>query len=381
MLKNPHNFAIYNWHVEISSKCFLKCPRCQRTEEAGSFKPKQLGLSFIKKIFSKDLMSQVMRITFSGNLGDPIYNTELIEMAQYLKSQNPSFQLVIVTNGSYRDSSWWRELAKYLNSSDEVIFSIDGWDQESNQKYRLNSDWKSILTGLKEMVRSQAFVRWSTIVFKHNCRYIEKIKQIAESLGADAFHVVLSERFGSRQNVYLNSEGVDPLEPDKAFVSDFLRSERYKYKFNTDKRKAMSLFYSKFNMRFNKNYMQAKMDYKNGGDILPSCKYGYRGVYIDVNGIWTPCSWVGSPYKEKESPLVKGKTHRYSECMKPYLKELDLNRHSLESVLSNKLWDWLERGWRKKNEAYVVCEKKCLKSYANTPAHFDKLRQKTKILR
>ena len=361
-MNNPYNFAIYNWHIELSSKCSLKCPRCQRTEEPHSFQPKQMNLRFIKKIFSRELMSQIMRITFSGNFGDPIYNTELIKIVDYLKVQNPSFQLVIVTNGSYKTQSWWKDLAQYLTPVDEIIFSIDGWNQESNQKYRINSDWESILTGVKEMVKSKAFVRWSTIIFKHNLHNIGGIRQLAQKIGVDSFAIVLSERFGSYQNVYLNSEGVDPLEPDKHLISDFLRPERYKHIFN--KSKAMSEFYKKFNVIFKKNYDETKLNYKNS-EILPSCKYGYRGVYVDVNGIFSPCCWVGSPYKAKESPLVRGKIHKYSECVEPYLEELNLHRHSLDSVLSNKLWNWLEKGWRNKGMAYVVCEKKCLKSYTD----------------
>ena len=371
-MRNPHNFSIYNWHIELSSKCPLKCPRCQRTEEPDSFKPKQLELAFIKKVFNKKLMSEVMRITFSGNLGDPIYNTELIEIVKYLKSKNPSFQIVIVTNGSYRPQSWWRELAQYLTPFDEIVFSIDGWDQKSNQKYRINSDWESILKGLKEMTQSKACVRWSTIVFKYNCHSIDKIKQLAQKLGVDSFHIVLSERFGSYQNIYLNSEGVDPLEPDKKFISDFFRTKRYKYKFNTNKNKLMGSFYKSFNVQFKRKLTQTQLSYKDS-DILPSCKYGYRGIYIDVNGVFTPCCWINHIYREKESPFIKGKIHKYSEYIEPYLKELNLKHHSLDSVLSSRLWDVLESGWKEKGKAYVVCEKKCLKSYTYKTHSLNKL--------
>lgn len=307
-------------------------------------------------------MPQVMRIVFSGNFGDAIYNTELIQIVEYLKSQNPSFQLVIVTNGSYKPQKWWVQMAQHLTPFDEIIFSIDGYDQKSNEIYRMNSDWDSIMTGIKEMVKSKACVRWSTIIFKHNSCNIDKIKQTAQNIGVDSFHIVLSERFGSYQNVYLNSEGIDPLEPDKQFISDILRTRRYKYKFQTNKLKAMSLFYKKFNQEYEKKYKQTQQNYKNS-EILPSCKYGYRGVYIDTNGLFTPCCWVGHPYKEKESPIVKNKIQKYAKCIEPYLEELNLNHHSLESVLSHRLWAWLEKGWREKGQAYVVCERKCLRSY------------------
>lgn len=303
-----------------------------------------------------------MRITFSGNLGDPIYNTELISIVKYLKSQNPSFQLVIVTNGSYKSSVWWEELAQYLTPFDEIIFSIDGWDQESNEKYRVNSDWASIITGLKIMIKSKACVRWSTIIFKYNSHHIDKIKQMAKDMGVDHFHIVLSERFGSHLKMWLNSDGVDHLEPEKKYISDILRTKRLKWRFPTNKSKGFSLFYKKFDKIYDNLYSQTKSEYKNN-EILPSCKYGYRGIYINAEGVFSPCCWTGVPYGEKRSPLIKDKVHKYSEYMAPYLKELNLNHNSMESVLSHKLWGFMEEGWREKGKAYVVCEKKCLRAY------------------
>ena len=202
-IKNPYNFALYNWHLEISSKCSLKCPRCPRTEDPELFSPKELSLEFIKKVFNTKLLSQVHRITFSGVYGDPIYNAEMIDIVKYLKSKQPSIQLVVITNGGYKNQHWWRKLAEQLTDNDEIIFSIDGWDQESNQKYRINSDWNSMMLGLKEMVKSKAYVRWSSILFSYNYKHIDKMRKLAQDSGADAFYLVLSDRFGSHKAKYL----------------------------------------------------------------------------------------------------------------------------------------------------------------------------------
>jgi len=362
MIHNPYNFAIYNWHVEISSKCTLKCPRCLRTMHPQSYKPKQIGLDFVQKVFSPKVMSQVMRVTFAGNLGDPIYNTELIPIVKYLKSQNPSFQLVIVTNGSYKSQLWWQELSKYLTPFDEIIFSIDGWNQNSNEQYRVNSDWNSIMLGLREMVKSKACVRWSTIIFKYNSQSIEKIKNIAKNLGVDSFHITLSERFGTHNKAYLNSEGIDPLEPDSKFISPYLRTKRFKHKFKTKKWSAMFKFWKTFDPIYNQKYLQTKQMYKNC-DILPACLHGYRGIYIDCDGLFFPCCWTGYHYEEQTNGLTYG-------VFEPYLDELNLYKNSLESVLSHNIWHWLKVGWKKKGQAYVICKNKCHNSYSENNPEF-----------
>jgi len=356
---NPQGYALYNWHVELSSKCPLRCPRCQRTEEPDSFTAKEIDPGLIKKLFNPELMSQIKRITFSGNYGDPIYHSQFIEIVEYLKNLNPLCQLVIVTNGSHKKNDWWESLAEKLTPIDEIIFSIDGWNHQSNSFYRKGSDWNGIMSALEIMTKSEAYVRWSTIVFKNNMNEIENIKTLAQSKNVDHFHLVLSDRFGTYNETYLNDEGVDPLEPEPQFISQLRRTYRLKYKFKTAKWAKVSEYFKNFDETYNKKLKPAEMKFKDK-DVLPSCLYGYRGMYVDVNGIFTPCSWINHPYLEKSSPLYPGKIHFFDEVIKPHFDELNLNKHSLEEVLNSKLWAKLSKQWEQKGEAYVVCERKCL---------------------
>ena len=58
---------------------------------------------------------------------------------------------MIVTNGSHKKLSWWIELGKILDQHDSVHFSIDGYDNVSNNQYRVNSDYNSIIAGLQTL--------------------------------------------------------------------------------------------------------------------------------------------------------------------------------------------------------------------------------------
>ena len=66
--------ATWHWHIEISSKCTLKCPRCARSEVPDTLLNTELSLEFFKTNFTADFIeTNVEKITFCGDDGDPIY--------------------------------------------------------------------------------------------------------------------------------------------------------------------------------------------------------------------------------------------------------------------------------------------------------------------
>ena len=86
-------------HVELSSKCVLKCPRCPRTELQLDRLTQEITLGEFKSGFPVDVLSKIEHFIFCGDIGDPIYATEFLEIIEYIK-QNSSVRVRIVTNGS-----------------------------------------------------------------------------------------------------------------------------------------------------------------------------------------------------------------------------------------------------------------------------------------
>lgn len=360
LVNNPFGLQLYNWHLEVSSKCPLKCSRCTRTEFPGTYPVTELDPTFVRRLFSADfLRQQVKRITFSGGVGDPLYNSRLNEIFAYLKDTHPGVQLVLITNGSYKSSEWWQQLLSHLNSNDEIIFSIDGWDNDSNNQYRKNSDWNSIMAGLAEAVKSPALVRWSTIVFRFNEDHLDTIRELARAKGVDSFHAVLSERFGMH---YRDPQtGVDPLEPSAHFRSSIPRTQRFKETFKTHPAKlaASQNTFSAIDQEFRKSYAQTIAKYE-GHYILPTCKFGYRGLYVDVEGLLYPCSWVSHQFGSKTSHVNPERVLYYKDGFFKYRDRLSLHLRPLEDILSDPLWAELESGWRSEHSAFIICERKCL---------------------
>jgi len=53
-----------HWHIEPSSICAIKCPRCPRAEVPDSLLNRQLDLSFFKNQIGVDIVRQIKKITF-----------------------------------------------------------------------------------------------------------------------------------------------------------------------------------------------------------------------------------------------------------------------------------------------------------------------------
>ena len=170
-----------HWHIELTSSCTLKCPRCPRAEVPESLLNKSLTLDFFQNQIGETTVKQIRKITFCGNDGDPVYCKQFLEICEWLKKTNPAISLIIITNGSYKKPDWWQRLANILNEHDEINWSLDGWDQVSNEKYRVNCNWNSIVEGITTFTKNNTstYRVWAGIAFRFNEHNLTQQKELA----------------------------------------------------------------------------------------------------------------------------------------------------------------------------------------------------------
>lgn len=277
-----------HWHIEPSSICTLRCPRCPRIEVPESLLNKQLSLRFFQEQIGADVIRQIKKITFCGNDGDPIYCREFLEICEWLKVVNPLIHLVIITNGSYKLAEWWQCLGRILNHRDEINWSIDGWDQTSNEQYRVNSQWHSVMSGMKSFVdtNQDTYRVWATIGFRFNQHRLHEIKHIAQASGMDAWQLTKSTKFGTH---YPDAYGRDdPLCPESPnLISSSHRFERVIEDFTNRDRPSDML--KEIFWRRAQNLDQQK---KHSG----ICLIGNKGVFLTSQGEFYPCCWTANRY-------------------------------------------------------------------------------------
>ena len=321
--------ATWHFHIEISSKCTLRCPRCARQEVPDTLINTELDLAFFKRNFTEQfILDNVEKITFCGDDGDPIYAHDLVPVIDYIKRIKP-VQIVIVTNGSHKKPEWWRGLGSVLTSQDTVHFSIDGWDNSSNNLYRVNSDFDSILEGVVNL-RSTSSCRlvWATIAFKFNEDNLNKIASIAKSNGFDAVQFTKSTKFGSVYPSYGNN---DALEPSSQLVSKSHRFER----------DVILLSSRGLNSHTNEKNIQLYTSVSETNNVKPLCEIGNKGLYIDARGRLFPCCWVANRYSHNNE-------------WQTLAERFDLQTRTLTDVVADSFW-----GTEFKTFRWQECQTKC----------------------
>jgi MoaA/NifB/PqqE/SkfB family radical SAM enzyme len=328
-----------HWHIEPSSICAIKCPRCPRAEVPDSLLNRQLNLNFFKNQIGADIVRQIKKITFCGNDGDPIYCREFLQIVKWIKDVHPDIQLTIITNGSYKDTAWWNELALTLDSKDHMHWSIDGWDQLSNQQYRINSNWESIITGIDSFnsANTTTYKTWAAIGFKFNEHNISDMKNLAQALKFDQFQLTKSTKFGSKYPAAYGED--DYLEPsDKKLISVDFRFERQTQALGNKTHP---------DAQIKQIFLQRATDLKNT-DHSAICFIGNKGVFLNSRGEFYPCCWTANRYEHNQT----------------WQGKFNLNHKSFKEILSDPFWttEFLKFD-------NLECKTKCTKQKLNDPQH------------
>ena len=320
--------ATWHFHIEVSSKCTLRCPRCARQEVPDTLVNTELGLEFFKRNFTEQfVLANVEKITFCGDDGDPIYAHDLIPIISYIKTIKP-VEIVIITNGSHKKPIWWRELGSILTKQDTVHFSVDGYDNGSNNLYRVNSDFNSIIAGI-EALRDSSNCRlvWAAIAFKFNENHIDYMKNLAMAAGMDAFQLTKSTKFGS---IYPNYGTNDLLEPSKKFVSGSHRFER-----------DVILLSSRGLTSQNVKNIELYKTVKEINNVKPLCEIGNKGLYIDARGRLFPCCWVANRYN-------------HNSKWQTLADQFNLHNRTLTEAITDDFWNT-----KFKTFEWQECQTKC----------------------
>jgi MoaA/NifB/PqqE/SkfB family radical SAM enzyme len=277
------------------------------------------------------VLANVEKITFCGDDGDPIYAHDLIPVIEYIKSIKP-VEIVIITNGSHKKPKWWEDLGYVLTDDDTVHFSIDGWNNESNNLYRVNSDFDSIIAGI-ETLKSVSHCRivWAAIAFKFNESQLSAMESHARELGMDAFQLTKSTKFGT---IYPSYGTDDLLEPSKKFVSNSHRFER----------DVVVLSSRGLDSQINTKNLQLYKSLTEANGVKPLCEIGNKGLYIDAQGRLFPCCWVANRYSHNSE-------------WKAIATKFDLNRRTLADAVTDNFWSTTFKtfGWQE-------CQTKCVAS-------------------
>ena len=196
-------------HIELTSRCRLSCPNCERTRYKGEYKIRDLPLELVFRLVANPKFKKIM---LSGTLGDPIYHPHFLEVVKKIKQSDK--ELKIATNGSGKKLEWWEEIFNLLDSRDTVCFGLDGL-QDTAHLYRVNTNFLQVFKAMKlGAAINRAVIEWQFIPFNFNQHQIEEAKQLAKEYGIK-FTIIKSGRFRPD----------DPLLPDIEWLPEPLKQK------------------------------------------------------------------------------------------------------------------------------------------------------------
>ena len=295
-----------SFHIEPTSKCTLECPLCDRTWFYEKFKRRNLHEINVNHIVK--FVGPNAQVAMCGNNGDPIYHSEFLELCQKFKENN--CKLSITTNGSAKTKQWWGKLKSILTKDDCITFAIDGLE-DTNHLYRKNAKWNSIMTAVETLKDRDFKIIWQFIPFKHNQHQIYEAKKLSNELGFDEFQLLQSDRWLGKKE----------LMPDREYVDNYYKHQEQ--------------------VLINPDYI---------ANMTPQClKNGLpnNNLYIDAEGDFYPCCWIGT-YR-----------YKYKSLFSPKKTKMNIATHSLNEILENeKVIDFFNTT-KDFNSAHECCKIQC----------------------
>lgn len=323
----------YNFRIEVSNFCNLKCPHCARTSLEGVYElnSKHVSLKELKTWFPiYFLIENKVTVMFSGLVAEPTLNPEFLEIVKYF-SHYCSIQ--IDSNGSTNNTLWWKSLGEY---NVHCVFSPDSL-KENNNYYRINSKTNKVIENMKSFISGGGKASWKYIPFKHNEDEIDDQKKYAKKIKAN-FRVVQPGDFNPDQNIQPSTHFPDA----KKLVGSRTIGQTPKH-------------YCKLLGDINEKLIEISPD----GVIYPCCYVGryFFSVYANFfkNNISSPVidnnKFSDLRYKLfalNIVPLIESQGG---------IKSLSLNYNTIEQILNTDFFKFsLEKSWEENNE---FCTKHC----------------------
>jgi len=201
--------------VEPTNICNLKCPMCPAGNRDMKREQGKLNLKNYKKLLD-DIGDYVLQVQL-WNQGEPFINKSFLDFIRYTKSKG--LMVVTSTNGHFIRSDEEAEQL-ILSGLDQLIFSMDGTDQETYEKYRIGGNYNLVIETLERIAQIKDNLHSKTplielqfIIFKHNQEDIDKIIELGKKKKINRLSFKTAQVYSSNQA--------------KIFLPDDIRYSRY----------------------------------------------------------------------------------------------------------------------------------------------------------
>ena len=205
--------------VEPTNLCNLKCPLCPSGNGQLQRPRGQMALEDFKKLV--DQVSGHAFMLLLWNQGEPYINRQFDELVSYARSRR--MFTCTSTNGHFIRTPA-RARAVVDSGLDELVFSVDGVDQATYAKYRVNGRLDRVLEAIRLVLQARREARQSTprvslqyIVMRHNETDLAAVEELARNLGVDRLLIKTAQVYTDEEaRTFLPAEaGLSRYERDR----------------------------------------------------------------------------------------------------------------------------------------------------------------------
>jgi MoaA/NifB/PqqE/SkfB family radical SAM enzyme len=307
--------------LELTSRCNAACPQCPRTDTdflAELNHKREITVDNLKRWLPQEIYSNLKLIVFKGTFSDPLISKHFTDIIKWIKENCAHAKILIHTNGSLRNKSFWKWLALNLPLNSYVTFAIDGL-ADTHSIYRVNTDFNKIIKNAKIFIENGGNAHWQYIIFKHNEHQIEQARNLSQQLGFKRFFTMYSDRT-------VENEFTKSYNSEKSITKD------------TEKNRII----------------------KNIVDKSVTCKSLERKrIFINWDGEVFPCCWTG---------VFATKTKNYFDLSmwKKQILQNDYTNNSLKHHTLHEIMQYFNNFYNtvEKEPKLRACAKYCgIKSY------------------
>lgn len=214
------NLSTIAWlQVEATTKCNAWCPGCGRNNGGHTLSNDLVieDLNTSKLTALLDTLPNLNTIDFCGTYGDAIAAANIADQISIAKHY--CRKIIVRTNGSLRNTEWWKQFANLLQDTDhEIWFCLDGL-ADTHSIYRQGTDFDTIIRNATTFIAAGGVAIWQFIPWKHNEHQIKDCIRLSQKLGFKRFEFIRNVRKDFNPRHYQTGQVIEihPWDNNKQF--------------------------------------------------------------------------------------------------------------------------------------------------------------------
>lgn len=356
--------------IELTTTCNASCPVCSRNYSGGAtiegLNTDTLTLADIKAHFPKELLSNLKRINYCGNLGDAGFVKELPEILEYFQSMS-KHELVqhVRTTAGMRSTEFWYILGKFFYNHNKqipenplhkagVVFSVDGLE-DTNHIYRRGVAWDKVIANMTAYSEAGGYAIWEWLIFDHNKHQIDEAKNLAKKLG---FGFLIKKPLG----FYESNPFIEVFDKTGNHEYNIYPAEYSSEKSTVPSGKKISI---KPITTIPKLSSEVNEWSKNIPIKCESLQHPEdQAIFVTASGHLLPCCYLGGALVERVNSFSR---HQFKQLINDTgLDRFDIKKHSMLDILQSEYFKkFFVDSWDKESASdgkLLFCAEVCGKS-------------------